>query len=86
MLNDKNLMYDPKFKDKLLQLKFIKFRGPVRKKFFQRTFFGNKWRKDGLKLQLQQKQGQMPYETTERDMLQYLEIRVLKFIRGTYIL
>ena len=35
MLTDKNLMYDPKFKDKLLQLKIIKFRGPVRENSFK---------------------------------------------------
>ena len=28
-------MYDPKFKDKLLQLKFIKFRGPFRENSFK---------------------------------------------------
>ena len=35
MLTDKNVMYDPKFKDKLLQLKFIEFRGPVRENSFK---------------------------------------------------
>lgn len=35
MVTAKNVMYDPKFKDKLLQLKFIEFRGPVMENSFK---------------------------------------------------